>query len=148
MKFHKNSLGRSRQDGRTNGQKDLRNMMVAFKISLLKRLNILLPEIMLKDMPWLQLVQCGDERVFRLNKREQISLSVDRHLASPDRLCSFEIFSGLTTVFSWNKVNCQLDATRLFYWYILSSTICCNSSSNAPDDGRMYPKHVELRTHQ
>jgi len=23
--------------------------------------------------------------------------------------------------------------------------ICCNSTSNAPDDGRMYPKHVELR---
>ena len=27
-------------------------------------------------------------------------------------------------------------------------TICCNSTSNAPDDGRMYPKHVELRTYQ
>jgi len=27
-------------------------------------------------------------------------------------------------------------------------TICCNSTSNAPDDGLMYPKHVELRIHQ
>jgi len=27
-------------------------------------------------------------------------------------------------------------------------TICCNSISNAPDDRRMYPKHVELRIHQ
>jgi len=27
-------------------------------------------------------------------------------------------------------------------------TICCNSTSNAPDDGRMYPKRVELRIHQ
>ena len=27
-------------------------------------------------------------------------------------------------------------------------TICCNSTSNAPDDGRMHPKHVELRIHQ
>jgi len=27
-------------------------------------------------------------------------------------------------------------------------TICCNSTSNAADDGRMYPKHVELRIHQ
>ena len=27
-------------------------------------------------------------------------------------------------------------------------TICHNSTSNAPDDGRMYPKHVELRIHQ
>jgi len=27
-------------------------------------------------------------------------------------------------------------------------TICSNSTSNAPDDGRMYPKHVELRIHQ
>ena len=24
-------------------------------------------------------------------------------------------------------------------------TICCNSTSTVPDDGRMYPKHVELR---
>jgi len=27
-------------------------------------------------------------------------------------------------------------------------TMCCNSTSNAPDDGLMYPKHVELRIHQ
>ena len=27
-------------------------------------------------------------------------------------------------------------------------TICCNSTSNAPDDGLMYSKHVELRIHQ
>jgi len=27
-------------------------------------------------------------------------------------------------------------------------TIRCNSTSNAPDDGLMYPKHVELRIHQ
>ena len=27
-------------------------------------------------------------------------------------------------------------------------TICYNSTSNAPDDGRIYPKHVELRKHQ
>jgi len=25
--------------------------------------------------------------------------------------------------------------------------VCCNSTSNAPDDGRMYPIHVELRIH-
>ena len=24
-------------------------------------------------------------------------------------------------------------------------TICCNSTSNAPDDGCMYPKYVKLR---
>jgi len=30
----------------------------------------------------------------------------------------------------------------------VQKTICCNSTSNAPDDWRMYPKHVELRTHQ
>ena len=29
----------------------------------------------------------------------------------------------------------------------VQKTICC-SSTNAPDDGRMYPKHVELRIHQ
>jgi len=30
----------------------------------------------------------------------------------------------------------------------VQKTICCNSTSNAPDDGRMYPKHVELKIHQ
>jgi len=30
----------------------------------------------------------------------------------------------------------------------VQKAICCNSTSNAPDDGRMYPKHVELRIHQ
>jgi len=29
----------------------------------------------------------------------------------------------------------------------MQKTVCCNSTSNAPDDGRMYPKHVELRMH-
>jgi len=30
----------------------------------------------------------------------------------------------------------------------VQKTICCSSTSNAPDDGCMYPKHVELRIHQ
>ena len=30
----------------------------------------------------------------------------------------------------------------------VQKTICCNSTSNAPDDGRMLPKHVKLRIHQ
>ena len=30
----------------------------------------------------------------------------------------------------------------------VQKTICCNSTSNALDVGRMYPKHVELRIHQ
>ena len=30
----------------------------------------------------------------------------------------------------------------------VQKTVCCNSTSNAPDDGRVYPKHVELRIHQ
>jgi len=30
----------------------------------------------------------------------------------------------------------------------VQKTICCNSTSNVPDDGRMNPKHVELRIHQ
>ena len=30
----------------------------------------------------------------------------------------------------------------------VQKTIRCNSISNAADDGRMYPKHVELRIHQ
>jgi len=27
----------------------------------------------------------------------------------------------------------------------VQNTLCCNSKFNAPDDVRMYPKHVELR---
>jgi len=32
----------------------------------------------------------------------------------------------------------------------VQKTICCNSTFNAPDDGRMYPKYeyVDLRIHQ
>ena len=30
----------------------------------------------------------------------------------------------------------------------VQKSICCNSKSNAPDDGRMCPKHVELRINQ
>ena len=30
----------------------------------------------------------------------------------------------------------------------VQKTICCNSTSNAPDGGCIYPKHVELRIHQ
>ena len=30
----------------------------------------------------------------------------------------------------------------------LQKSVCCNSTSNAPDFGRKYPKHVELRMHQ
>jgi len=30
----------------------------------------------------------------------------------------------------------------------VQKTISCNSTSNAPDDGCMYPKHVEVRIHQ
>ena len=29
----------------------------------------------------------------------------------------------------------------------VQKTIFCSSTSDAPDDGRMYPKHVELRIH-
>jgi len=30
----------------------------------------------------------------------------------------------------------------------VQKTMCCNSTSNALDDRRMYPKYVELRIHQ
>jgi len=30
----------------------------------------------------------------------------------------------------------------------VQKTVCFNSTSNAPDDGRMYLKYVELRIHQ
>jgi len=30
----------------------------------------------------------------------------------------------------------------------VQKTICCNSTSNAPDDVRMYTKHFELRIYQ
>ena len=31
---------------------------------------------------------------------------------------------------------------------VVQKTIRCNSTSYAPDDGRLYPKHVELKIHQ
>jgi len=31
---------------------------------------------------------------------------------------------------------------------LVQKKICCNSTSIAPDDGRMRPKHVQLRIHQ
>jgi hypothetical protein len=30
----------------------------------------------------------------------------------------------------------------------VQNTTCCNTRSNAPDDGRKRPKHVELKEHQ
>ena len=30
----------------------------------------------------------------------------------------------------------------------VQKTVCCNSTSNGPNDGRKYPKRVELRIHQ
>jgi len=37
---------------------------------------------------------------------------------------------------------------HIISFFTVQKTICCNSTSNAPDDGHMYPKHVELRIHQ
>jgi len=37
---------------------------------------------------------------------------------------------------------------HIISFFTVHKTIRCNSTSNAPDDGRMYPKHVELRIHQ
>ena len=37
---------------------------------------------------------------------------------------------------------------HIISFFIIQKTICRNSTSNAPDDGSMYPKHVELRIHQ
>jgi len=34
---------------------------------------------------------------------------------------------------------------HIFSFFALQKIICCNSTSNAPDDGHMYLKHVELR---
>ena len=37
---------------------------------------------------------------------------------------------------------------HIISFFTVQKTICCNSTSNAPDDGRMYPKYVELRIYQ
>jgi hypothetical protein len=42
------------------------------------------------------------------------------------------------------RVYCADGAVR----HSVQKTLCCNSASNAPDDGRMYLKHVALRIHQ
>ena len=40
------------------------------------------------------------------------------------------------------------DGAAWHHPHSVQKTICCNSTSNAPDDGRMYPKHAELRIYQ
>jgi len=37
---------------------------------------------------------------------------------------------------------------HIISFFAVQKTICCNSTSYAPDDERMYPKHVQLRIHQ
>ena len=37
---------------------------------------------------------------------------------------------------------------RIVSFFTAQKTICCNSTPNAPVDGRMRPKHVELRIHK
>jgi len=39
------------------------------------------------------------------------------------------------------------DDGRMYPKHVEQKTVCCNSTSSAPDDGRMYPKHVALRIH-
>jgi hypothetical protein len=39
-------------------------------------------------------------------------------------------------------------ALPIISFFTVQKTICCNSTSNAPDDGRIRPKHVELRIYQ
>jgi hypothetical protein len=53
---------------------------------------------------------------------------------------------------SWSVRCCAHDLTCSSLDYHISKnsvqkTICCNSTSNTPDDERIYPKHVELRIH-
>ena len=37
---------------------------------------------------------------------------------------------------------------HIVLFFTVQKTVCCNSTSNAPDDGQMYLKHVELRIRQ
>ena len=52
---------------------------------------------------------------------------------------------------TWNNVKCQLDAAatthtlHIISFFTVQKTICCNLISSAPDDGRLYPKHVKIR---
>jgi len=41
-----------------------------------------------------------------------------------------------------------LHTFHIISFFRVQKTVCCNSTSNAPDDGCMYPKHVELRIYQ
>jgi len=38
-------------------------------------------------------------------------------------------------------------ALHIISFFTVQKTICCNSTSNAPDGGHMYPKHLKLRVH-
>ena len=60
--------------------------------------------------------------------------------------CWVAAYGLLHRVFGWVAVLSSQD--RHPSKNSMQKTICCNSTSDAPDDGRMYPKHVELRIHQ
>ena len=51
--------------------------------------------------------------------------------------CWFAAYGYLHRVFGWMVV------WRAATWVVctVQKTICCNTNANAPDDGRMYPKH-------
>ena len=48
----------------------------------------------------------------------------------------------------YNTVYSHYTTFHIILFITVQKTICFNSTSNTPDDARMYPKHVELRIHQ
>jgi len=48
----------------------------------------------------------------------------------------------------YGLVGAVLGTIRTVHTNSVQKAICCNLTSSAPDDGRMYPKHVELGIHQ
>ena len=46
----------------------------------------------------------------------------------------------INTYITWHTTTTH--TLHIISFFTVQKTICCNSTSNAPDDGRMYPKHM------
>jgi len=65
----------------------------------------------------------------------------------PESHCVGRVYGANSAVYNPNRTQDLFCGSQDHHpstnW--VQKTTCCNSTSNAPDDGRMYPKHVELR---
>ena len=77
---------------------------------------------------------------FHGTRRFITALTSVRHL-------SLSWASPIQSVYPHPTTHTHTHTHFIFAFFTVQKTIWCNSTSNASDDGRMCPKHVELRIH-